>query len=84
MFKLVDIEPEEVSKPTWIDIYYSRRSKMWVAILRDEKSNEHESFYGTKAGCELTEKEWEEKYSIDHKSSLKARKDFKIYLEMLR
>jgi hypothetical protein len=83
--KFIGLESGENVNPTWIDIWYNRRAKMWVAQLKDENGNQHEnSFYGSKIGCEVTEKSWEQEYSIDHTYSLKVRQEHKVKLKNLR
>jgi len=76
--KIILPETEERdNKPTWIENWYNGKYGYCVQLMTDDGCQIGDAFYGTKEGALMTEKEWEEQYSIDHKYSIKKRKEYR-------
>ncbi|WP_336761538.1 hypothetical protein [Paenibacillus sp. USHLN196] len=75
-FNFPDDEPKDVT-PTWIENWYNGKYGYCVQLMTDDETQVGEAFYGSKEGALLTESEWEKEYNIDHKYSLKKRREYR-------
>ena len=64
------------SKPTWIDQWFDRDSRLWITQVKDEEGNELlSSCDGTKGDAAFQERVWFKEFKIDKRYSNQRRKE---------